>query len=124
MLSTLAWFTPTKPGRRSYRESKLKIILDGGDDQLGIGTNGLPQPDHNRVEKGTLVHKRWSNIRTANISKRDELTLTVQRKSGADLYDEPIKFALITNIAIPNLNTIYSEVKNQIQLRQRPRPRV
>jgi hypothetical protein len=38
--ATLAWFTPTRPGRKSYRSVRLKVLESSGLDALRVGAHG------------------------------------------------------------------------------------
>lgn len=118
MLSaTLAWFTPVAPGRKSYRNCRLKVLQPDEIAALGISAHGL-QPDHNQANRGTVYSRCWSGDAAPVVSADMTVPLVVQRDpdQGATI-DEPVPFGLAVTLAMPGEVTLYDEV----QARVRPR---
>ena len=53
--ATLAWFTPTAPGRKSYRSVRLKLVEPEGLDALSVRAHGN-EPDGNRTKSWNALH--------------------------------------------------------------------
>jgi hypothetical protein len=60
--ATLAWFTPTSPGRKSYRSVRLKLLEPTEIDVLGVKAHGN-QPDAHQTNRGTLFMRSWEGDR-------------------------------------------------------------
>lgn len=124
--STLAWTTPVAPGRKAYKSIRLILKEPAGLSLLGV-TAYSGQPDHNDVRRGTVSSRTWEGAKSAVVLNDEQmLSFFVQRE--ADLGDDdvlaPISFALAITIAMPGVNTIYSEVAPRIAPHLRPRQRV
>ena len=60
--ATLAWFTPTAPGRKSYRSVRLKLLDPEELEVLGVEPHGV-QPDINQTKRGTVFRRSWRGAR-------------------------------------------------------------
>lgn len=118
MLSaTLAWFTPVAPGRKSYRNCRLKLLQPDEIAALAISAHGL-QPDQNQTNRGTVYSRCWSGDAAPVVGPDMTVPLVVQRDpdQGAAI-DEPVPFGLAVTLAMPGEVALYDEV----QARVRPR---
>ena len=114
--ATLAWFTPTRPGRKSYRSVRLKVLEPSGLDALRVGAHG-DQPDGNQTNRGTLFMRCWKGDRAPAITADMTIPLTIQRDpdQGASV-DEPVPFGLAVTLAMPGVVEIYQQVRQRLGL--------
>lgn len=116
MSATLAWFTPTAPGRKSYRTCKLKIIEPSELERLGISAQGVAQPDANQTNRGTVFTRRWTGTRAPVVAADASITLTIQRDPDqGGIFDEPIHFGLAVSIAMPGVVGLYDQVRDTLR---------
>jgi hypothetical protein len=78
LAATLAWFTPTSPGRKSYRSVRLKLLEPAEIDTLGVEAHGN-QPDANQTNRGTLFKRSWTGLGAPIVQPGMSIALTVQR---------------------------------------------
>ncbi|MCP1557270.1 UNVERIFIED_ORG: hypothetical protein M2438_001345 [Methylobacterium sp. SuP10 SLI 274] len=118
MLSaTLAWFTPVAPGRKSYRNCRLKLIEPSELAALAVSSHRL-QPDHNQTNRGTIYSRCWSGDAAPAVGANMTVPLIVQRDPDQGTpIDEPVAFGLAVTLAMAGEVAIYDEV----QARVRPR---
>jgi hypothetical protein len=116
LLATLAWFTPTAPGRRSYRSVRLRLREPDGLEALSIGAHGN-QPDRNQTNKGTLFMRCWKGDRAPVVGPNTVIPLTVQRDpdQGTSI-DDPIPFGLAITLTMPGVIEIYEQVRQRLGL--------
>ena len=76
--TTLAWFTPTSPGRKSYRSVRLKVLEPSGLDPLRLGAH-RDQPDGNQTSRGTLFMRCWTGDQAPVVTGDMITQLAVQR---------------------------------------------
>lgn len=114
--ATLAWFTPTSPGRKSYRAVRLKLLEPNELDVLGIQAHGN-QPDGNQANRGTLFQRCWSGDRAPAVGADMSIRLTIQRDpdQGVEI-DEPIPFGLAVTLAMPGVLEIYTQAQQRLGL--------
>jgi hypothetical protein len=109
--ATLAWFTPTAPGRKSYRTVRLNLLNPSGIGQFGIAAHS-DQPDANQSKKGTIITRRWTGRKAANISSDTYIDLIVQREPDQGIIeDDKIVFAMAATITMPGVVEIYDRVR-------------
>jgi hypothetical protein len=118
--ATLAWFTPTSPGRKSYRSVRLKLVEPGDLGALRVSA-GSDQPDVNQTHRGTVITRFWSGDQAPVVAPNGTLLLTVQRApdQGA-VIDEPVPFGLAVSIAMPGIIELYEEVRQRLGILPRP----
>lgn len=115
--ATLAWFTPVSPGRKRYRNCRLKILEPDGLDALAVKAHG-DQPDMNQTNRGTLYTRAWRGDRAPVVGANLLVPLHVQRdpdQTGA--IDDPIPFGLAVTIAMPGMIGLYEEIRQRLQPR-------
>lgn len=117
--ATLAWFTPTSPGRRSYRSARLKILEPSELDSLNVKAHS-DQPDGNQTKRGTLYTRRWSGERAPAFGANMEIQLTIQRDpdQGA-VIDEAIPFGLAVTLTMPGVIEIYEQARQRLGIMPR-----
>lgn len=109
---TLAWFSPTAPGRRSYKTTRLIVADPNGDDlgRLGMSKNDL-QPDVNATRRGTVAHRIFTGEKAAAFVANDRIEFRVQREKDYGVgADEVISFAIAITIQTDADLPIYEEV--------------
>jgi hypothetical protein len=119
VFGTLAWFTPTSPGRRSYRSVRLKLLEPTELDALSVKAHGN-QPDGNQTNRGTLFARCWEGDRAPVVRADMTFALTVQRDpdQGAQI-DEAIPFGLAVTLTMPGIVQIYEQVRQRLAVPQR-----
>jgi hypothetical protein len=109
---TLVWFSPTAPGRRSYKTARLIVADPNGDDlgRLGLNKHDL-QPDVNATRRGTVAHRVYAGQRIAALVANDKIEFRVQRENDAGLgAEEKIGFAVAITVETEADLPIYDEV--------------
>ncbi len=114
--ATLAWFTPTAPGRKSYRSVRLKLLEPAELDVLSVSPSSN-QPESKQTNKGTLFMRCWKGDRAPVVGPNMSVPLTVQRDpdQGATI-DDPIPFGLAVTLAMPGVIQIYEQVRERLGL--------
>lgn len=117
MSATLAWFTPVAPGRRSYRNCRLKILEPSELGALAVSGHQF-QPDQNQTNRGTVYSRCWSGDRAPVVGANMTLPLVIQRDpdQGATI-DEAVTFGLAVTLSMPGEIAIYDEVRARLQPR-------
>jgi hypothetical protein len=119
MTATLAWLTPVSFRHRAYRAASLGLDLAGFDAGASIGTEAeKAQPDENLVQRGTLVHRRWSGEDPAIFFADQGIRLDVSCTSPTDALDVRVPYALVVTIEVGAASAIdvYTEIRNRIGL--------
>jgi hypothetical protein len=121
MSATLAWFTPTMPGRKSYRSVRLKLLEPVELAGLRVKANAN-QPDANQTNRGTLFTRRWSGDRAPVVGPEMSVHLSIQRDPDQGVtIDEPIPFGVAVTLAMPGVVQIYEQVRQRLAIAQRAR---
>jgi hypothetical protein len=114
--ATLAWFTPTAPGRQNYRSVRLRILEPNELDALRVKAHGR-QPDGNQTSRGTLFMRTWTGDRAPVVTADMVIPLTVQRDPDrATAIDEEVPFGLAVTLAMPGVVEIYEQVRQRLGL--------
>ena len=116
--ATLAWFTPTSPGRKSYRSVKLKLL-----DPNELGTLAVKpspnQPDQNQTNRGTIFKRSWTGEKAPVVSSNMTISLTVQREPDQEAsIDEVVPFGLAVTLTMPGVDEIYEQVRQRLGISQ------
>lgn len=112
--ATLAWLTPTRPGRQSYKA--IKLDLERSKSVLRIDKVG-PQPNIDQSKRGTLIVRRWHSERRQTVRQDDWETISITRLSDqGEPVDEDIPFGLAVTLAVPGALTLYEEARSMIEL--------
>jgi len=119
--ATLAWFTPTSPGRKSYRSVRLKLLEPEEIIALRVSAEAN-QPDSNQTNRGTVFTRCWSGNRAPLVSRDMSIQLTVQRdpEQGAPI-DEAIPYGLAVTLTMPGVVEIYEQVRQRLGVVPRAR---
>jgi hypothetical protein len=122
MSSTLSWFTPVSPGRKSYRSVRLKLLEPKELTALSLKSHGN-QPDTNQANRGTLFQRSWTGVQALAVSANMTTELVVQRDpdQGREI-DEPMPFGLAVTITMPGVVEIYDQVRARLAVMQRANP--
>ncbi|TNC45315.1 S8 family peptidase [Rubellimicrobium rubrum] len=116
LTATLAWFTPTAPGRKSYRSVRLKIIEPNSLGTLGLKSH-RDQPDVNQTNRGTLFMRSWTGSRAPVVGAATTIPLTIQRDPNQGVsIDDPIPFGLAVTLTMPGIAEIYEQVRQRLGL--------
>jgi hypothetical protein len=118
--ATLAWFTPVRPGRQSYRSVKLSLIVP--EDLSGLRADPTKtQPDQNQSSRGTVFSRHWRGQRAPTIAPDGTLEVSIQREPdrGAKI-DETVPFGLAITIAMPGMVQVYDQARALVGLPVRP----
>lgn len=116
---TLAWFSPTAPGRRSYKTTRLILADPNGDDlgRLGMSKNDL-QPDVNATRRGTVAHRVFTGEKAAAFVANDRIEFRVQREKDYGVgADDVISFAIAITIETDADLPVYEEVALSLPIR-------
>ncbi|HRD44855.1 MAG TPA: S8 family serine peptidase [Caulobacter sp.] len=119
VFATLAWFTPTSPGRRSYRSVRLKLLEPTELGALAVKAHGN-QPDGNQTNRGTLFARCWQGDKAPAIRPDMTFALTVQRDpdQGAQI-DDAISFGLAVTVTMPGIVEVYEQVRQRLAIPMR-----
>lgn len=119
---TLAWFTPTNPADRRYRQAKLWFETVARDEnQLGVSR---AEVEHNMVRRGTLQHEIFEGESASAFLDGALLRLRVScREDAGGLGDTPVRYALAISLeaaekiefGLVNPVMLYDEVLNRIR---------
>jgi hypothetical protein len=110
--ATLVWFSPTAPGRRSYKTTRLILADPHGDDlgRLGLDKHDM-QPDANATRRGTVAHRVFRGDKAAAFVANDKIEFRVQRERETGVgADDTISFAVAITIETEANLPIYEEV--------------
>ncbi|CAN5446910.1 hypothetical protein BH11PSE5_BH11PSE5_26490 [soil metagenome] len=108
--ATLAWFTPVAPGRKSYRNCRLKVLNPASIGALGISGHGW-QPDGNQTNRGTIFSRCWEGTDAPVVTADMTIPLIVQRDPDqGTAIDEAVAFGLAVTLAMPGEVALYDEV--------------
>lgn len=117
--ATLAWFTPTMPGRKSYRSVRLRLLEPQDLDALRVRAHSN-QPDSNQTNRGTLFTRCWSGDRAPVVGPNMSIQFTVQRDPDqGPTIDEAIPFGLAVTLTMPGIVEIYEQVRQRLEIAQR-----
>lgn len=121
LAATLAWFTPTAPGRKSYRSVRLKLIEPNDVAALRVKASGN-QPDQNQTNRGTLFSRIWTGDKAPVVGADMNIVLSVQRDPDQGTpIDEPVPFGLAVTLSMPGVIEIYDQVRQRLAIAQRAR---
>lgn len=117
VIATLGWLTPVIAGAKAYRSVRLWLIEPDID---GLGVSASPeQPDTHQGRRGTLFSRRWDGQRVASIVDGKTIQLRIQRQPDQDarVVDEEIPFAVAVTLCMPEVQGIYEEVRQRLEVR-------
>jgi hypothetical protein len=118
--ATLAWFTPTAPGRKSYRSVRLKLLEPSEIAAFGVAAHGN-QPERNQTNRGTLFTRCWRGSKAPAVRPDMTIALTVQRDPDQGMIiDDAVPFGLAVTLAMPGMVEIYEQVRQRLGLGVRP----
>lgn len=117
--ATLAWFTPTAPGRRSYRSVRLKLLEPTDIEALGVKAESN-QPDHNQTNRGTLYSRCWSGTKAPVVTGDMVVPLTIQRDPDLGVHiDDAVPFGLAVTVTMPGIVEIYDQIRLRLAIAPR-----
>jgi hypothetical protein len=123
MTATLAWFTPINPNRQVYRTVRLRVLRPDELEELRLEPSRA-QPVENQTARGTVFKRRWEGVRAPLVGENMFVEMVVQRQpdQGAPL-DVAIPYGLAVSVAMPGVEEIYEQVRQQLEVRNRQRAR-
>jgi len=117
--ATLTWFSPTAPGRRTYKSTRL-VLADIGEDDMGrLGIEkSSSQPDVNATRRGTIAHRVFRGPNAAALVTNDGLQFRIQReKDSGAIIDDDIAFAIAVTVETSADLAIYEEVAARLSIK-------
>jgi hypothetical protein len=122
--ATLAWLSPVNWRHRQYRQARLEFAKPGGDiPQLGTPT-GVSSDDAKRGAT-TMQHLVWESNKSFGEGQGSAISLTVKCYGQGGLQDDPIAidYAVAMSLWVaPTAGVdVYTQVRDQIGVRVRPR---
>lgn len=116
--ATLAWLTPTGPGRSAYRSARLEILDPAEIASLRV-TAAKEQPDKNQTARGTVFTRIWAGDRAPVVTGPDDVVrFSVQRKPDAGTpVDAPIPFGVAITLTMPGVAQIYEQCRQALAQR-------
>jgi hypothetical protein len=120
--ATLAWFTPIRPGRQSYRSVRLSLLEPADLLPVLAVSATSDQPDANQVKRGTLLSRRWVGDRAPAVIDGMTARLIVQREpdQGATI-DDAVPFGLAATLSMPGVIELYDQARVRLGLPERIR---
>jgi Subtilase family len=121
LFATVAWFTPVRPGRQSYRSVRLSLLEPTELSSLGVSaTSG--QPDANQIKRGTVLSRRWVGDRAPAIIESMTAKLIVQREPDqGGTIDDAVPFGVAVTLSMPGAVELYDQVRLRLGLPERIR---
>lgn len=117
--ATVAWLTPTTPGRKSYRSVKLRLLEPDELSSLRVKAHSN-QPDGNQTNRGTVFTRCWSGDRAAVVASDMHVHLTVQRDPDqGTTVDDPVTFAVAVTLSMPGVVEIYEQARQRLAVAPR-----
>lgn len=122
--ATLAWLSPVNWRHRQYRQARLEFAKPGGDiPDLGTPMN-FPADEAKRGAT-TLQHLVWETRKSFGAGRGSSIGLTVKCFGQAGLQDETlaIDYAVALSLWVsPTIDVdVYTQVRDQVNIRVRPR---
>lgn len=115
--ATLAWFTPTLPGRKAYRSVRMRILDCEELNDLAVSPHSL-QPNSHQTKRGTVFTREWSGNRAAVVSDNMTIKLRIQRdKDLGSPINETVSFGLAVTLKMPGELRLYEQVRTRLQPR-------
>jgi hypothetical protein len=109
--ATVAWFSPVSPGRKNYRNCRLRILKSAEFDVLAVSSHSW-QPDEHQISRGTVYSRCWSGENAPVVSPDMTVPLVVQRDPDQGVpVDEMIPFGLAVTISMPGEIALYEEAR-------------
>jgi hypothetical protein len=119
---SIAWFSPIKPSRQSYRCVRLEAApLHAPIEVLGVERLKL-QPSDATVKRGTIFHERFHGAKAVPFIDDGHLGLTVWCKEDAGGVENAIRYGIAITIEAETPIPIYDEIEQRLRVTPRPRP--
>jgi hypothetical protein len=120
---TLAWFSPIKPGHRSYRCVRLEAApLHPPMEMLGV-ERLKSQPSDVSIKRGSVFHEHFDGDSAVPFIEDGHLVLRVWCKEDAGVNgNELVRYGIAVTIEAEGQLPVYDQI--QARLRVRPRPGV
>ena len=119
---TVAYFTPTVPGKQKYRSSQIWFELEQRHDLFKSRQN----TDWNSVKKGTIQHEIFVDNSIVVWDKNDDIRIKVNCKKDAENNHINIPYCIfVTFEAIEGLGTetdVYETVATRIKQKEKVAP--
>ena len=114
--ATLAWFTPTDSGSKSYRAVRLRVLNPEELRTFGVEPD-RDQPDERQTGRGTLFRRRWIGRKAAVVGPDTSIELRVQREPDPGTpIDEAIPYGLAVTLEMPGIVELYEQVRQRLGL--------
>jgi hypothetical protein len=117
---TIAWFSPIKPGRQTYRSVKLEAApLHAPIEVLGVDRL-KQQPSDAMVKRGTIFHEHFHGAKAVPFIDDGHLSLRVWCKEDAGGIENSIRYGIAITIEAETAIPIYDEIKERLRVAPRP----
>jgi hypothetical protein len=110
---TLAWLTPVKSTRQSYRIAHLWFSPKNN-----LATDRICA-DRHAVQRGTVQHEVLESAKAVDFQDGDEIAIKVTCRADAGDIPEPIRYALAVTLEVAEGIEIpvYQEVRDRLRIR-------
>jgi hypothetical protein len=117
---TIAWFSPIKPSRQSYRCVRLEAApLHPPIEVLGVERLKL-QPSDATVKRGTIFHEHFHGAKAVPFIDNGHLGLSVWCKEDAGGVENAIRYGIAITIEAEAAIPIYDEIRERLRVAPRP----
>jgi hypothetical protein len=118
---TIAWFSPIKPNRQSYRSVRLEAApLHEPLEVLGVERLKL-QPSDATVKRGTIFHEHFHGSKAVPFIDDGHLGLRVWCKEDAGGVENDVRYGIAITIEAEAALPIYDEIQQRLRVAPRPR---
>jgi hypothetical protein len=119
---TLAWFSPIKTGRHSYRSVRLEAApLHPPLEVLGV-ERLKGQPADVSVKRGSVFHEHYHGEAAVPFLEDGHLSLQVWCKEDAGGENSAVEYGIAVTIEAETPLPVYDEIQARLRIRPRPQP--
>jgi hypothetical protein len=116
---TLAWFSPTRPGFKSYRRVRLEVAPLDPEAALGV-RRAREQPAEQSAMKGSAFHERFTGSKAVALLDDGQLALKVWCREDDGGTNGPTRYALAVTIEAETAIPVYDEIRQRLRVAPRP----
>lgn len=114
---TLAWFSPINTRHQGYRCAKLEAKADdeGGLKEVFGVERIQSQPPNTSVEKGTIIHYKYSGDKVIPFIEQGQLALKIWCREGAGTLDGEVTYAFAVTIEAEEMLPVYQQIRDRLR---------